>query len=245
MKITFLGTADGKPRKGHHQSATMVEIGERIYLFDAGAPVVDILLDADKNLEKIKGFFNTHAHSDHLNGLPSLMEAALWKKETDYDLYLAEEETITLMEAILPYTTCTPIPKDRLRMHTITGAGLVSDDGYLRVTAIPNAHMGERPSYSFLIEGEGKRVLLTGDMSYLLGKGDFPVVDGELDLLITEMAHFSDVELAPYLEKSNAKMVAIHHYQERRLPEIANLTGEGRFPFPVLRAEDGMMLEIV
>lgn len=245
MKVTFLGTADGKPRKGHHQSATAVEIDERIYLFDAGAPVVDILLDADKELSKIKGFFNTHAHSDHLNGLPSLMEAALWKKETDYDLYLAEEETVSLVEALVPYTTCAPIPKERLRMHTITGAGLVSDDGYLRVTAIPNAHMGERPSYSFLIEGEGKRVLLTGDLSNYISKGDFPTVEGELDLLITEMAHFSDVELAPYLEKSNTKMAVIHHYQERRLPEIANLAAPGRFPFPVLRAEDGMMLEIV
>lgn len=245
MKITFLGTADGKPRKGHHQSATMVEIGERIYLFDAGAPVVDILLDADKDLSKIKGFFNTHAHSDHLNGLPSLMEAALWKKETDYDAYLAEAETVALMEALVPYTTCAPIPTDRLRLHTIAGAGPVSDDGHLRVTAISNAHMGARPAYSFLIEGEGKRVLLTGDLSNRIEKNDFPTVEGELDLLITEMAHFSDVELAPYLEKSNAKMVAIHHYQERRLPEIANLTREGRFPFPVLRAEDGMMLEIV
>ena len=245
MKVTFLGTADGKARKGHHRSATLVEVGERMYLFDAGAPVVDILLDADKDISCIKGFFNTHAHSDHLNGLFTLMDAALWNKATSYDLYLAEEETISVLQNAVPYLTCAPIPSDRLRMHTIKGAGLVADDGYLRVSAIPNAHMGERPSYSFLIEGEGKRVLLTGDLSNFIQKDDFPFVDGEVDLLITEMAHFSDVELAPYLEKSRTKMAVIHHYQERRLPEIANLAAPGRFPFPVLRAEDGMMLEIV
>lgn len=43
MKITFLGTGHGVPSPDRHCSATLVEVGGKRYLIDAGAPVVDIM----------------------------------------------------------------------------------------------------------------------------------------------------------------------------------------------------------
>ena len=56
MKVTFLGTSDGVPRPGHFCTSTMIEVGSAIYLIDAGAPVIDLLLKLGKNPNNIKEF---------------------------------------------------------------------------------------------------------------------------------------------------------------------------------------------
>ena len=44
MKITFLGTSDGLPRPGHFRASTMIEVADRLYLIDGGAPIADLIL---------------------------------------------------------------------------------------------------------------------------------------------------------------------------------------------------------
>jgi len=45
MKIKFLGTSFGAPSKGRHQQSILLETDSgNSYLFDAGAPVLDVIL---------------------------------------------------------------------------------------------------------------------------------------------------------------------------------------------------------
>ncbi len=246
MKLTFLGTSDGIPRPGHFCTSTLLEVGEALYLFDAGAPVIDLLLQNGKHPNALRAFFNTHGHGDHLDGLLHLVDLCCWAyRDTSFALLFPERR---VLEAVESYNTLihpadTPYPSDRLRAQ-VYEAGVIYDDGILRVTAIPTEHCRPRPSYSFWIEAEGKRILLTGD---LRGDArDFPTaaLTEESDLILCEMAHFGENEIAPWMEKCRTKRFLFHHYQLRKEAHIERLRTSGRFPYPVDFAHDGETIEL-
>ena len=246
MKITFLGTADGIPRPGHFCTSTMIEVGENVYLIDAGAPVINLMLDHGKHPNNLKAFFNTHGHTDHLDGILSLVTLCSWAyKDASFDMLLPDACVGEGIAAYLETVTGTPFPSDRLRRSTFT-EGVIYDDGVLKVTAFPTRHCEPKHSYAFLLEAEGKRALFSGDLSQFLQKGDFPAIldKEEVDLFVCEMAHFGEEHIAPYLEVCRAKRVMFNHYQPRKESHIESLSVPGRFPFPVSAAQDGEVVEL-
>lgn len=251
MKITFFGTADGVPRKGHFCTSTMIEIGERVYLIDAGAPVAELMLNHDKHPDQLAAFFNTHVHSDHIVGLLPLITLCGWAfTETRFGLYIPEQRLADAFAAFRSALVAPPkdaAPKgtasDRVAFH-VYEAGEIYDDGFLKVTAYPTRHCWPRPSYALMLEAEGKRVFFSGDLSY--GLGDYPTVVNEVetDLFVCEMAHFTGDEIASRLDDCKTKKLIFHHYQANKPPQIEALATSGRFGFPILRADDGDCVEV-
>lgn len=245
MKITFLGTSDGIPRPGHHCACTLIEIGDAMYLIDAGAPVVDLLLARGRHPNQLKALFNTHGHGDHFDGLLNLLDLSNWAyKEASYDVLLPEKAIGDALVNVIEVASRREFASDRMRISEFS-AGVIFDDGTLRVTAIPTRHCEPKPSYAFLLEGDDRRVLMTGDLSQFLKKGDFPeiIANEELDLVVCEMAHFGFEHIAPYLKDCRAKQVVFNHYQLRKERDIEQLKQCGGFAFPVIMAEDGLVLQ--
>ena len=60
MNLTMYGTSHGVPSDIRYCSCYMLEVGENIYIFDGGAPVIDLLLREGKDLSKVKAFFCSH-----------------------------------------------------------------------------------------------------------------------------------------------------------------------------------------
>ena len=246
MKITFLGTADGIPRPGHYCSSTMIEVNGAIYLIDTGAPVIDLLLQNGKRPEQIKAIFNTHGHGDHLDGLLQLLDLCMWAyKSASFEICMTEQKIAEGFIGCLESMATSPFPRDRMRFRTFE-PGLFYEDENIKVTAFPTQHCEPNPSYAFLIETENEKVLFTGDLSYALGKGDFPKIAEEmpLNLIVCEMAHFGAEHIAPYLEKCLAKHVIFNHYQLRKERDIQQLMQCGKFPFPVSMAHDGDVVQV-
>ena len=157
MKITFLGTGHGVPSPDRHCSATLVEVGGKRYLIDAGAPVVDIMRTLGVPVDSLSAVFITHRHSDHTFGLPMLVNLTTWfYKNANYDIYLAEQICIDALHLMIR-ASLDSTADDRVRMH-VYGAGEVYSDDTVTVRAIPTNHMnGAHPSYAFVIDctGEG------------------------------------------------------------------------------------------
>ena len=227
MRITFLGTAAGVPEKNRASSSTVIEIAGKLYLIDAGMPVVNRLIDFGFDLEAIKATFITHAHADHSFGLIDLIRCVNIEKifpTAEIDYYIPE---IELEEALDEYfnSVISPIRKDVNRFHLIN-EGVIYSDENIRVTAVPNAHMkkANRPSYAFLVEAEGKRVVFSGDLSTRLSESDIPhvVYEEDVDLFVLEFAHYSLSELKPHLEGMKVKNIVFNHISrfEEKLPEI-------------------------
>jgi len=245
MKITFLGTSHGLPGANRFCSSTMLEIGEDVYLIDAGAPVADLLTRRGIACSRIRGVFLTHMHGDHSLGLIPLLDLCSWAyKDSSFDIFMPEEEGITAFRSAVVAADKT-FPDDRLRMHK-TNEGVFYSDDNITVTAVPTRHMkdGLYPSYSLIVDtADGKRVVFTGDL-HQGDAADFPIPAKEepSDAIVCEMAHFGYATVFPILGACPTKRAFINHiwfrYDENMaaIREAEETTSLG---FPIHAVEDG------
>lgn len=217
MNIRFLGTGFGAPYKNRHQQSILIEVGKLSYLFDAGAPVCDILSFAEYDMSKIKTVFISHLHGDHLNGLNDMINLAEFFN-IRCNIYLSEQRGIDTFKNY----TFMQLQKESNRVDfKLINEGKFYEDGMLSVTAYQNLHMKGLPCYSFLIEAEGKKVYITNDLSPDMSDIPSDICKISPDLFITEAAHFSASEI---VEKCNRlrldKVGFIHVMPPEKYDEI-------------------------
>lgn len=212
MKIRFLGTSHGVPMPGRNCQSMLIETEYGSYLVDAGAPVMEILINEGYDLSRIKAVFITHLHGDHLDGLVHMVDLATWyHKMMEFTVYMPEQRGIDAIKAfcMMPLYGETT---DRIRYQVIQ-EGQFFDDGNLKVTSVHNDHMegSSNVAYGFLLEGEGEKLYITGDMHYTLK--DFPekLLKEPVDLLVSECAHFPADQLLDKLQQTAARQIAIVH----------------------------------
>lgn len=247
MKITFLGSGHGVQEKERYCSSAMLEIGEKTYLIDAGAPITDLLIRRDKKLEEITAIFTTHSHSDHTFGLVDFLNLANWYyKNTKTVTFLTFQPLIDQIPLLIEATSNHSVyDRERLPLKLAT-EGVMYEDELLRITYIPVMHM--TPSYAILVEAEGKRVLFTGDLSGGLKKEDFPKVglEEETDLIICEMAHFGAEEIRPYMEKAKTKQWWFNHVNRiatgEKFKAIEEMADDFAFPVYIAHDNDEILL---
>lgn len=240
MKITFLGSSHGVPAADRYCSSLMVEVNDKVYIIDTGAPLIDCLLRHGKTPTDVQAIFYTHGHGDHTSGVLSFVDLLHWYyKNDDVDLYMTEQRIIDGVTGYLK-ALFGGYASERIRFH-VAPSDFVYDDGNLKVTYIPTKHIrgGERPSYAMLLEADGKKFLMTGDLSQGLKEGDFPKIasEEELDLVICEMAHFGTSAIKPYLETMKTKQIWFSHVApEKRFGDIAAIAND--YPFSIFIAHD-------
>lgn len=242
MKIEFFGTSHGIPSDVRYCTSILVTVGENRYLFDAGAPAIDLLLRRGVPVDTLKAVFISHMHGDHVNGLPHLIDEANWAfPQMAFATYLPEHSGATLLRTYVSTVSHTLIDEKRLPLPVLY-PGFVFDDGLLRVTAISVEHCKGFATYAFLLEAEGKRVYYTGDMSADLH--DFPVPDNDApDLVITEMAHCTVPALLACLQRSGATRVLLNHvYPVEKIDEM--LANAPAFAGEMAAASDGMTVSL-
>ena len=241
-----MGTSHGAPLPGRHCQSILIETDAGAYLFDAGAPVTDLLVNDGFDLSRLRAVFVTHMHSDHFDGLPGLVCLASWfYVKMRFGVYLPEESGIDAVRAFCrsrlenEYHWDKEESEERIPFR-LYRAGVVYDDGNLKVTACPTEHLKRigKPAYGFLVEADGKRVYITGDMHKSLS--DFPAfLSSEgVDLLISECAHFDPEALAEKLKDCKTDAVAvIHVFPLRRFSELHEI--EPTVPARMIYPADG------
>lgn len=226
MKVKFLGTSHGVPMPGRYCQSILIEIGEAAYVIDSGAPVMDILINEGYDLTKIKGIFITHMHGDHLNGLPDIITLASWYyKNMSFDVFLPEQRGIDVIKDYCSMRLYSNADVDRIRYHLFKD-GLVYEDENVKINAFSTDHMEATSdiSYGFLVEADGKKTYITGDLHSTLKDFREFLYDEEIDLLITECAHFSAGSLCQKLKKCKAKKTAvIHVFPKDQYEKLAKL----------------------
>ena len=247
MKLYFLGTSHGVPAGDRYCSCYVLEVGEKLYIFDAGAPVSKLLLEMGKELENIQGFFCSHFHGDHMDGGISLLTLCDWYfSKTRFETWLPDDVTEKTIRFYAEACDDVTFADGRISLHVIQ-PGCIFDDGTVKVTAIPVGHIvrPDKRSYAFLIEAEGKRIVYTGDLSYGLKKDDFPKVALEVptDLILSEGAHFPLEVLESYMAKVDTKIFAVTHiFPFEKFDTLKEM--ESKYPFRLLVPADGDMIEI-
>jgi len=235
LKVTLLGTGTPTPRLSAFSASTLVEAGKQKLLFDLGRGSTMRLFQKRIPLGSINAHFITHMHSDHVVGLPDMWLsgwiATPWaSRKTPMVLFgprgtvsmtenltkaFAEDIRIRIDDEHLPPEGVAFAAKD-------VEAGLVYEKDGVKVTAIDVNHGDKiKPSFGYVIEYDGKKVVLSGDTKYderiaAAAKG--------ADLLIHEVCI-----IQPDLAKSfpSYREIEDHHTSPEEAGKIFTLAGAG------------------
>lgn len=257
MKLYVFGTCSGtEPYPGRHHCAFAIEINDNLFWFDAGEGCSYTAHLMGVDLMKLRKVVISHPHLDHVLGLDSLFRVVRKLdglhhniRNTDIDLYIPYLRT---WEGI--YQTICGMEDsftDRFSIHAQEyGDGLLFEDCGLRVTALHNHHLPHEDgtpwrSFGFLIEGEGKRIVYTGDTG---GVYDYEPLLDRCNLLITETGHHHPPEVARELKERGLfpdKLAFIHHgrdFLDRYDEQISAL--DSICPGEYIVFDDGMTLDV-
>jgi len=239
MKLTFLGTSNASPKRNRYCTSVMIEHSGYHYILDLGAPVVYLLAQQDIPLNTVKGIFLTHLHPDHADALTAVTYAF---NKVDTELFLPEKE------ALEPYYTwmqCIHIkmPPEALQVK-VTEPGVVFDQYGMKVTAVLTDHLkGDAPSYAYIFEADGKRVLFSGDLGHEFH--DYPSVlkEEDFDLVVMELAHIPMDKAQEIFKGTRTKQMIFYHLGLHHVKKLAE-TGM-TFEFPYLIASDGFQYDVI
>lgn len=243
MKITFIGTSHGVPEANRKCTCVMVTVGGKHYIIDAGVMLCSELRARNIDLNDVKAVFLTHMHGDHTNGLVEFTDLLTWYfKDVRPAIYVPE---IKAFDAVAAWLEVTYGEDRRAEMpkYSLVQEGAFYDDGTVKVTAIRTEHLKDRPSYGYMVEAEGKRVVFSGDMGFE-NYSDFPAAAYTLpcDLVVTEAAHCHLAKSADIFGKLTTRKLVVSHVVPWNEPEAEQLAE--MVNYEVALAYDGMTLEV-
>lgn len=180
MKVTLLGTGTPTPRVGSFSASTLVEAGREKLLFDLGRGSTIRLFQKRVPLGALTAHFITHMHSDHIVGLPDLWLsgwiATPWASRKSPMVIFGPSGTVAMTENLTKaFAEDIRIREDDEHLPPEgvefdakdIQSGIVYEKNGVKVTAIDVNH-GEKikPSFGYVIEFGGKKVVLSGDTKY-------------------------------------------------------------------------------
>ncbi|MBE6644583.1 MAG: MBL fold metallo-hydrolase [Ruminococcaceae bacterium] len=251
MKITFLGTGAAALQKNRDYTATAIEVGDSVYLVDAGASVFSKMQNFGIDPQRLRAVFVTHAHYDHVAGLPMLVDIFSWSKSygnIPISYYLPEERSISSLVGFVDSMGASASVHGDFNVYR---QGLVYEDENIKLLAIPTEHIknddGSNASYAFALYAEQKCILFSGDLSRELDTErifDF-IKEEKINLFISELAHFSPSRLIEKIAENIPQRVYFNHIaeSEKLLSEIDELK-KSECAIEICAAHDGMTLEV-
>jgi ribonuclease Z len=243
--LYLLGT--GAALSDPHRTTTMLAVHhpESVVVIDCGGDVVQRLMSAGLDLDRIEAMIITHEHADHVSGFPLFMEK-IWLagRRRPIPVYGIEPALAQAQRAWESFDTSSweglP-PIDWREVPHEEGAELLEDDHW-RITVTPVEH--SKPTIGLRVEDKDSG----GVLAYSCDTAPTPrFVDlaRGADLMVHEATgegpgHSTAVEAANVARHANAKRLLLVH-----LPPAARLTSammaEARDAFPALErgAEGG------
>jgi ribonuclease BN (tRNA processing enzyme) len=205
--LITLGTAGGPlPQAKRAQSSNLLIVNGTLYLIDAGGEVTERIVQSGNNFRQVSKIFITHLHSDHDDGLATLLNSQWEQQAPPVDIYGSGVDA--LVKGALAYLQPNADIRwsegkkrpmaETFRAHDIM-PGVVYQDANVKVTAVENTHFHFQPgdpaygkyrSYSYRFETPDKVVFFTGDT----GPSDAVVELAKgADLYVTETTKPEDV----------------------------------------------------
>ena len=226
-EVVLLGTGTPRPSIERFGSATLVMVGDKRLLFDAGRGVSIRLQQAGLSADQIDHVFLTHLHSDHISGLDDLwLTARIWQRQTVLPVSGPEGTEQFVQHLMQAYerdihfrsSNKAQSKQQALLQATDINQGLVFEHNGIRVIAFLVAHNPVSPALGYRIEFGQRKIILSGDTTY--SENLIKEAQGA-DLLIHEIAAASEQLLRrnPRLQR-----VLAYHTQTAQMSRILQET---------------------
>lgn len=241
-KVICLGTGDGWPCADRNHSSYLYELAGTSLLIDCGESVVRSLTARRYDWNRLDAIVLSHAHADHIGGLPMLLQA-LWL-----------EGRTRPMRIHLPGALIAPLRTmlrhgylfDELFRFRLSFVPLGTRQrfrvGGLHITPHPTSHLdGFRrvfkrkhrvgfEAFSFLIESNGRRIVHSADLG---SPADLlPLLAAPADLVVSELAHFEPDALFATLSGRTIKRLAFIHLARAVRSRLATVKRLARRSLP-------------
>jgi ribonuclease Z len=180
LKVTLLGTGTPTPRLANFSASTLVEAGTERLLFDFGRGSTIRLFQKKIPLGSITAGFITHLHSDHVVGLPDMWLSGWigtpWASRKTPMVIYGPAGTVAMTQNLTKaFSADIAIREDDEHLppagiafdaHDIVPGPVYEKNG-VKVSAI-EVHHGDKikPAFGYVIEYDGKKVVLSGDTKY-------------------------------------------------------------------------------
>lgn len=210
--LTLLGTAGGPgARTDRSGIATLLEIGDKRYLIDAGEGVGRQVALKGLHETDIPIVFLTHLHDDHTSGLAALATYAFTLRGPHLEMR-GPEGTADLVKGLVSVLNSSaeirmnegrfPQPPGTFLGAVEYGEGTIYQDDRVKVTAVENTHFNfpenspaaRNKSYSLKFETGGKVIVFTGDTGPSKAVEDLA---RGADVLVAEMVSAADRAAVP------------------------------------------------
>ncbi len=247
MKVHFWGTGSAVPTEERNCQTLAIECNGYFYIFDCGAPLAEVLSKNNIPYSKIKAIFLSHIHRDHISGIFTF--ACLYAfnvQQLKTNIFCPVKEWAEALVSLIKATAPDKKYDETVFNFSYGKEGGIYFDDNITVTAIPTMHQKNinYPSYAFMIEGEKKRIIITGDL--LFDASDFPKIAMEIetDAIITELHHFGPQTLYPILRQCETEKALIIHIDEINREKFELSGKDSGCEFPIYFPKDNQIYEI-
>lgn len=182
VRVLLCGTASPELSDARAQACTLVSAGGRMFLFDAGAGATKSLNESGVDLSGLSRVFLTHFHSDHFNGLGTLVnESWVWGRTAPLEV-AGPPGTERVVEGIgATYALDTRYRTDNMPELDATSAAAaearpveidmpdgdsatrVYDEDGVTIDAVRVSHEPVEPAYGYVLTYDDTKVFVSGD----------------------------------------------------------------------------------
>lgn len=255
-RLVFLGTASADPPADRFLTSLAVQVEERVYLLDCGAPVSTLLRRAGWRPLQVARLFISHFHPDHTAGITPLLVQQMMEGRRDALPIVGPPGTSRRVPALMDAGL---LASDELGFalpleNAATDAGY--GDGSFEVRFFRTSHLSpDRPrptppawpaelvSYGMQIATAGHRVVFSGDVGS--ARDVEPALQG-CTLLIHELAHVELDDLVALANGHAVPALAVTHIHQQwfgREEELRHKILE-RYHGALWVASDGLTLTL-
>lgn len=176
-RVVLLGTKGGPTPSAFRAPASVAIVtGGRLYLIDCPNGVAGQLAKAAIRLDQLSHVFVTHNHSDHVVDAGSLLVLA-WGSGLKSSVTLHGppplRQIVDLSLAASSYDIAVRMREEGrppllplIHVQERTAAGLVHQDGQVRVTSAAVDHYTVKPAFAYRFETPTRSVVISGDTTY-------------------------------------------------------------------------------